>query len=150
MAHARRSGKIMAVGVVDLDNFKPINDTLGHAAGDAVLVEIAQRLRKCLRENDTVARTGGDEFVLLLDGLERAEECDVVMTRLLHDVTQPIRLGADKEALATVSASIGLTLFPQDGADAEVLLRHADQAMYQAKEAGRNRYQLFTVTHDGH
>ncbi|MBF0255951.1 MAG: EAL domain-containing protein, partial [Gammaproteobacteria bacterium] len=146
LAHTRRAGKILAVCLVDLDNFKPINDQHGHAAGDQVLVETAQRLRDCVRDKDTVARIGGDEFVLLLQDLEWVEECDSVLSRLLQRLTQPIRLAEGAEV--AVSASIGLTLFPQDGVEAEVLLRHADQALYQAKQAGRNRYRLFDVAHD--
>lgn len=146
IAHTRRAGKIMAVAVFDLDHFKPINDEFGHAAGDMALVEVARRLRACVRENDTVARSGGDEFVLILQNLEWVEECDALLARILHDVTQPVDLGEGHRA--QLSASIGLTLFPQDPVDPEKLLQHADQAMYQAKQAGRNRYQLFDAAHD--
>ncbi len=145
LAHARRAGKIMAVCVLDLDNFKPINDSLGHAAGDAVLVEVARRLAISLRENDTVARVGGDEFVLLLQNLEWVEECDSILARILKSVVEPCTY---EGKVVTVSASMGITLYPQDNSEADVLLRNADQAMYIAKQSGRNQYRLFDAEHD--
>ncbi|MDP1536372.1 MAG: EAL domain-containing protein [Burkholderiales bacterium] len=145
LAQAERSGKKLAVCYLDLDRFKPINDTLGHAAGDRLLEEVAGRLRDAVRRGDTVARLGGDEFVLLLVNFADMEECAVALLRVLHDVAQPIFI--DDTALA-VTASIGVTLFPDDAADADTLLRHADQALYTAKEAGRNRYHLFDPRHD--
>ena len=145
IAHTRRTGKIMAVCVLDLDNFKPINDSLGHAAGDQVLIEVAQRLSLCVREGDTVARLGGDEFVLLLVNLAWVEECDAILMRMLETVTAPVSYN---DRLVSVSASIGVTLFPQDPVDADLLLRHADHAMYLAKQAGRNQYRLFDAEHD--
>lgn len=145
VAQTRRTGKISAICLLDLDNFKPINDTLGHAAGDKVLMEVARRLTACVREFDTVARLGGDEFVLMLQNLEWVEECDSILMRLLDTVTAPIDLDGRS---AQVSASIGITLFPQDDSPPDALLQHADHAMYQAKRAGRNRYQLFNPEHD--
>ncbi len=145
LAQADRSGKKLAVCYLDLDRFKPINDTLGHAAGDRLLEEVAGRLRDAVRRGDTVARLGGDEFALLLVNLADMEECAVALSRVLQDVTQPTFIDDNK---LTVTASIGVTLFPDDAADADTLLRHADQALYTAKEAGRNRYHLFDPSHD--
>ena len=146
LTQARRSGKLLAVCYLDLDGFKPVNDTFGHEAGDALLVEVASRLKQVLRNGDTVARLGGDEFVLLLSGLDDIGKCQQALDRVLHTIAQPYQLG--KERLANLSASIGVTLYPVDGADADTLLRHADQAMYLAKQAGRHRYHLFDPEHD--
>jgi len=145
LAQAGRSGEKLAVCYLDLDGFKPVNDTWGHATGDRLLEEIAGRLREAVRGGDTVARLGGDEFVLLLANLAGVEECEISLARLLQTVARPIVIDG---AALTVTASIGVTLFPGDGADADTLLRHADQAMYAAKEAGRNRYHLFDPRHD--
>lgn len=145
VAQSRRSGRIMAVALLDLDNFKPINDRFGHEVGDAVLEEIGRRLTASLREGDTAARLGGDEFVLLLLGLEWVEECDAILHRVLAILSQPIVVAGRSHC---VSASIGVTLFPQDNADPDLLLRHADQAMYTAKESGRNGYRFFDAEHD--
>lgn len=144
-AMARQDETLTAVCLLDLDNFKPINDTWGHETGDMILVEIADRLVNALREQDTVARLGGDEFVLLLNGFRNVEEADPLLQRLLQTIAEPIRF--DGQDLA-VCGSIGLTFFPLDDADADTLLRHADQAMYQAKQAGRSRYHLFDLVTD--
>ena len=145
IAQTRRDGTSMAVCYLDLDGFKPINDQFGHESGDRLLVEISRRIKNCLRGNDTIARIGGDEFVLLLLGLKRVEECELALRRLLDVISRPWPIG---EQQVTLSASIGATLFPNDDADADTLLRHADQAMYKAKEAGRNCYHLFDAEHD--
>jgi diguanylate cyclase (GGDEF)-like protein len=130
----------MAICYLDLDGFKPINDTWGHEAGDRLLVEMAERLQSCLRGGDTVARLGGDEFVLLLLDLERIEECENALRRVLDAIAHPVVIGSQ---LVSVSASIGVSVYPFDSQDPDVLLRQADQAMYLAKESGRNRYRLF-------
>ncbi|MEW6165749.1 MAG: EAL domain-containing protein [Pseudomonadota bacterium] len=145
IAQTRRTGTLMAICYLDLDGFKPINDTWGHDAGDRVLVEIANRLKDGLRGGDTVARLGGDEFVLLLLGLSDADECDTAMQRLLGEIARPLTLLPDP---VTVSGSIGLALFPHDDSDPDTLLRHADQAMYAAKQAGKNCYHLFDAEED--
>ncbi len=145
MAQTLRSGALMAVGYLDLDNFKPVNDTYGHEAGDRLLVEVTQRLKACLRGGDTIARLGGDEFVLLLAGLSQIGECELVLDRVVTALTVPCNIGG---ATVKVSASIGITFYPFDDADADTLLRHADQAMYIAKQSGRNRYHLFDAEHD--
>lgn len=145
IARAQRSGRALAVCYLDLDGFKPVNDQYGHAAGDALLIEIAHRLRAILRGEDTLARLGGDEFVLLLTDLARAEECQTALDRVLAAASAPVRVG---EATVQVSASIGVTLYPRDDSDADTLLRHADQAMYLAKSAGKNRYHFFDLDED--
>jgi len=145
LLHSQRRGLGLAVAYLDLDGFKPVNDGHGHAVGDALLVTLAQRMKQALREGDTLARIGGDEFVALLVDLDHALECAPVLGRLLQAAAAPVTVGS---AVMQVSASIGVTLYPHDGADADLLLRHADQAMYLAKQAGRNRYHFFDVARD--
>lgn len=116
------------------------NDLYGHSAGDRLLVDVAQRLKACVRGGDTVSRLGGDEFVLLFSGWRNVHECDLAIARIIATLTRPFKID---EYSIDISASIGVTLYPQDCADADTLLRHADQAMYAAKQAGRNRYHLF-------
>jgi len=140
MAHCRRTGEILAVCLLDLDGFKPVNDQLGHKAGDELLVQLAGRLSQTLRGDDTVARLGGDEFVLLLGNLMSSLEAEEALMRVRKLINMPFTLG---EHTAKVSASIGVTLYPSDGGDADTLLRHADHAMYLAKEAGKNGYHFF-------
>jgi diguanylate cyclase (GGDEF)-like protein/PAS domain S-box-containing protein len=141
IARARRSGRPVAVMFVDIDHFKTVNDTLGHTAGDELLLEMARRLRACVRDDDTVARLGGDEFTIILSELRIAEDAVGVAQKILETVQQPLSLGGMP---LIVTASIGIALHPADGADPESLLRNADSAMYRAKEDGRNTYQLCT------
>ncbi|XLZ70970.1 sensor domain-containing diguanylate cyclase [Massilia sp. SR12] len=136
LAFAARGDALVAVCMMDLDGFKAVNDTLGHEAGDAVLVEVAGRLQQVVRANDTVARLGGDEFVLLLSGLGAVQEAEEVLERALHAVRFPIML--EGGAVARVSASIGLAMYPEDGLLPEELLRRSDAAMYAAKRQGRD------------
>ncbi|WP_265942828.1 EAL domain-containing protein [Dechloromonas sp. A34] len=145
IALSRREKKLMAVSYLDLDGFKPINDRYGHAAGDRLLVEITRRLKGLLRGSDTIARLGGDEFVFLLLGMEGSPQCTATLERILEVIAQPVDLGG---YAVSVSASIGVTLYPLDDGDPDTLLRHADQAMYQAKEAGRNRYHFYDPEQD--
>ncbi len=139
-AQADRARKLLAVCYLDLDGFKAVNDRLGHDAGDRLLIEVAGRLRDSLRAGDTVSRLGGDEFVLLLAGFDAVADCEHAVARLLVLLAAPYALA---EGVATVSASIGVTLYPLDRGDPDELLRHADQAMYLAKQGGRNCYRLF-------
>ncbi len=140
IARARRLGKKLAVCYLDLDGFKPINDQFGHKGGDCMLVEISRRLQAMSRSDDTVARLGGDEFVLLWNGIERESECYHALERILSEISAPMMLDG---VPVSVSVSIGVTLFPDDNVDADSLLRHADHAMYSAKQLGKNRYQMF-------
>lgn len=139
LAHARREECLLAVCYLDLDDFKPVNDTYGHAAGDRLLIAVAGRLTQSVREGDTVARLGGDEFVLLMGNLASREEGEHLLTRLLAAIAEPYAI--DTETTVAVSASIGVIL-SLDHADPDTLLRHADLAMYQAKQAGRNGFRF--------
>lgn len=145
LARAERSKEMMAICYFDLDDFKPVNDTLGHEAGDRLLVQLASRVRACLRESDTIARLGGDEFALLLCGLQSIEECQQTLERLLTAINVPYQIANQG---VCISASIGYTVYPLDSSEADTLLRHADHAMYQAKVGGGSRYHLFDATHD--
>lgn len=145
MAHNHRKGGSVAVVYLDLDGFKAVNDQHGHDMGDQLLVNIAHRLKEVLREGDTLARIGGDEFVVVMVDLENPNDYEIVLNRLLVVAAEPVML--DQQFLR-VSASIGATLYPQDSADADQLMRHADQAMYIAKQAGKNCYHLFDVAKD--
>ena len=140
IAHAERTHGFLAVCYLDLDGFKPVNDRLGHAAGDHLLKEIARRLSQAMRGNDTVARLGGDEFVILFGDLKKPEECTEMLDRLLLEIARPVAIMSD---VAIVTASMGVTIFPEDDCDSDSLLRHADQAMYQAKQLGKSRYCLY-------
>lgn len=141
IARNRRDATSIAVCYIDLDGFKEINDRFGHYAGDQLLIDVANRLTACVRGGDTVARLGGDEFVVLLSGLSSEEECRMALERLLQTVADPYVVGGNEQN--GISASIGVTLFPNDQSDPDMLVRHADHAMYVAKQAGKNRYQLF-------
>jgi len=142
IAQTRRANCLMAVGYLDLDGFKPVNDSFGHEVGDRVLIEIARRMQQALRAGDTVARLGGDEFAFLLLGVKTVEECENTLKRLLAAIAQSSDMDGHRIAL---SASVGVTLFPFDDADPDTLLRHADQAMYLAKQGGKNRYQFHAL-----
>ncbi len=137
---ARRHQKKVALFFIDLDRFKHINDTLGHAAGDQLLVEIAKRVKGCLRRTDTLARLGGDEFTIILTDVEQEEGIGGVAAHVIHEVKKPVRLGENE---TFVGASIGISLFPDDGQTIEVLTKNADLAMYKAKEASGDTYQFF-------
>jgi diguanylate cyclase (GGDEF)-like protein/PAS domain S-box-containing protein len=142
IALALRENKLLAVCYLDLDEFKPINDCAGHDTGDEILVEVAKRVSSTLRMGDTVARMGGDEFALLLVGLDNIEECRATLERLMDFVSQPIKIN---HQIYNISASIGVTFYPQENTDISSLLHQADQAMYQAKKAGRNRYHFYNM-----
>jgi diguanylate cyclase (GGDEF)-like protein/PAS domain S-box-containing protein len=146
---SERRKRSLSVIYLDLDGFKAVNDTYGHNIGDALLVALSQRMRLALREGDSLARFGGDEFVAVLVDLEQPLDCVPVLKRLLLAAAEPLEVEHNAEIVALrVSASIGATIYPKDGADADLLMRHADQAMYMAKQAGKNRYHLFDVAQD--
>jgi diguanylate cyclase (GGDEF)-like protein len=140
LAHAERNHFRLALLFLDLDNFKKINDSLGHATGDILLKEIASRLGECVRDTDTISRQGGDEFVLILNDLPDPDACLPVLVKILNRLQDPFM--ADGNELST-SVSIGIAVYPEDGRDFETLRKKADMAMYRAKEAGRNTYHFF-------
>jgi len=145
IAHARRREELLAVCFLDLDNFKRVNDTYGHEVGDKVLMETAQGIRSVLRAHDTVARIGGDEFVLLLTGLQSRSRIIELMQRVLEMARQPLEIDGKTISL---SASAGVVIFPDIDLSADELLRYADQAMYRAKQQGRNRFIMFDANED--
>ncbi len=145
LAHSQRRRQSVAVLYLDLDGFKDVNDRFGHDCGDQLLVLIANRLKETLRDGDTLARIGGDEFVAVLADINTAHDCEPILTRMLEAASSAAHVGGDT---LQVSASIGVTMYPQDSSDADLLLRHADQAMYMAKQSGRNCYLWFDVQQD--
>jgi len=141
LAQARRYNRRLAVLFVDLDGFKEVNDTLGHDVGDALLKEIAARLRGCLREGDVVGRIGGDEFVVMIEEFSDTDRLQLVAQKLLETVGREVEVRSHR---CRVTSSIGISTFPEDGRDTQTLLRHADSAMYRAKELGKNRYIFYS------
>lgn len=142
LMQAQRSITRAAILFIDLDHFKNINDLLGHTVGDQLLREVAQRLKRCVRESDTVSRQGGDEFIVLLQGLPKRAIVVATAEKILEAFSQPFTVG---NHTLEVTASIGVSVYPDDGVDAETLLRNADTAMYHAKASGRHGYQFFNV-----
>ncbi len=153
LAAAQRQGRTLAMLFLDLDRFKRINDTLGHSFGDRLLQAVSERLKKCLRSTDTiargdpltsadsVARLGGDEFIVTITDIARGEDAAKIAARVLDSLNEPFKL---EEHEVVVTGSIGISLFPHDGADGETLLKNADSAMYHAKDAGRGTYQFYS------
>lgn len=139
---AKRENRHLAVMFLDLDRFKNINDSLGHAVGDALLVQVAKRLRNLLRENDTAARLGGDEFTILIENLETPSYSAVIATKVQNQFKRPFNIFGRK---LHITASIGISLYPEDGITVGNLTKNADAAMYQAKESGRNNYRFYTT-----
>lgn len=146
ITQARRSGGMVGVMFIDLDHFKRVNDTYGHDQGDELLKHVAQALRRCVRAGDTVARQGGDEFTVLLPDLTEADDAAVIAGKIVEELDVPL-VGAGGQELHA-SASIGMAVFPRDGASADALVRHADVAMYKVKTSGRNAYRFFTTEMD--
>jgi diguanylate cyclase (GGDEF)-like protein/PAS domain S-box-containing protein len=142
IAQAPRRGKKIALLFLDLDGFKGINDSLGHPVGDKLLQSVARRLVNCVRGADTVSRQGGDEFVVLLSDVERSVDVGVTASRMLKTLAEPHSIDQHD---VSVSASIGVSVYPEDGKDTETLIKNADTAMYRAKENGRQNYQFFQI-----
>ncbi|MFT5813001.1 MAG: diguanylate cyclase (GGDEF)-like protein, partial [Psychroserpens sp.] len=145
MKHCQRRNQSLAVAFMDLDGFKAVNDRHGHNVGDELIVELAKRMREALREGDTLARIGGDEFIAVMVDFENNEHSEPALKRLLKAASDPVYLG---DAVIQVSMSIGVSLYPQENVDKDLLIRHADQAMYVAKQAGKNRYHFFDTAQD--
>jgi diguanylate cyclase (GGDEF)-like protein len=140
VAKARRDKTCMAVMFLDLDNFKPVNDNLGHDIGDLLLKQVARRLQGSVRASDTVARIGGDEFVVLLPSIEQDQDAIVVAEKILHALKQPFAVSGHD---LNISGSLGIATYPEHGDDEKLLLINADIAMYHAKKEGRNDYRFF-------
>lgn len=145
MANCQRHSQMLAVLFLDLDGFKAVNDKYGHDAGDELLIAVTHHMRAALREGDTLARMGGDEFVVVLTNLSNLHDCLQLVNRVLAACAQPIPVQGN---VLAVTASIGVTLYPSDEADVDQLLRHADHAMYEAKRSGKNRFYLFDAVQD--
>ena len=140
---ARRSGQALSLLFIDLDRFKEINDTLGHSKGDALLVEAARRISRCVRDTDTVARLGGDEFMIILPKLGDSLRVETIAQHIIQELSNPFQFEND-EMSYYISASIGITLYSDEAADAESMMKQVDQALYAAKSAGRSRFSYFT------
>lgn len=136
----RRKGTPLALFFLDLDGFKKINDSLGHDAGDLLLQEVALRLKKYMRESDTVSRLGGDEFTIIIDGYSEVNDIIIVVNKILKELSAPFKIG---ERFVYITASIGISIYPEDGHDIQELIKNADTAMYAAKEKGKNRYEFY-------
>jgi len=145
VAHSKRTQTLLAICFLDLDDFKPVNDTYGHNVGDLLLIEVSERIKNNIRIEDTVSRQGGDEFTLLLSDFNQSHECEILLQRIIKALSQPYII---EDQHINISASIGTTIYPLDDSDIDTLIRHADQAMYHSKLAGKNRYHLFNATHD--
>lgn len=140
LAHAKRNNKKLAVMLADLDHFKNINDAMGHSVGDKLLQEVGKRLTKSLRKTDTVARMGGDEFLLLFPDISKSEAVTRLAKKILESMRKPFMLDGRK---IYITASIGISIFPKDGAVPNTLIKRADMAMYKAKENGRNNFRYY-------
>jgi len=145
VAHSNRTDSMLAICFLDLDDFKPINDNFGHDVGDLLLIEVANRLRITIREEDTASRQGGDEFTLLLRDIESFAQCEQLLNRIRESLAQPYIING---VIHNMSISLGSTIYPLDKTDLDTLLRHADQAMYQAKLAGKDQLKLFNALDD--
>ncbi|WP_152426648.1 putative bifunctional diguanylate cyclase/phosphodiesterase [Paramagnetospirillum caucaseum] len=141
LTHARRDGSLLALVFIDLDHFKVVNDTLGHRVGDELVRAVARRIAASVREGDTVARIGGDEFVVLLCAPESEDVVAEIVTRLIAEVSRPVMVEGHE---LCVGCSVGIALYPRDGGDSATLLMHADAAMYRAKDSGRSTFHFFT------
>jgi diguanylate cyclase (GGDEF)-like protein len=145
IAHSQRTNTQLAICFLDIDNFKPINDGFGHEVGDKLLIKVAKRISSSIRKEDTVSRQGGDEFAILLGGIRSLSEFEQSIDRVYHSITQPYVIDGVRHKM---TMSIGVTLYPSDDGDIDTLIRHADKAMYEAKLAGKHRYQLFNAQDD--
>ena len=145
LLHCQRNNKSVAIVFIDFDGFKAVNDTHGHAVGDRLLITMSHRMKQALREGDTLARIGGDEFVAVLTDLDKINSCKPLLDRLLLAASAPVFV---ENIMLNITASLGVTIYPEDNVNADMLLRHADQAMYEAKGMGKNRYHLFDIEQD--
>jgi diguanylate cyclase (GGDEF)-like protein len=142
LVQSKRSGTMLALFFLDIDNFKEINDTLGHEVGDAILIAFTNRIQSVMREEDTVSRLGGDEFTVIMQDLKNPEDASLLATKMIDSLLAPIRI---KENALHITTSIGISLYPNDSQSAEELLIFADKAMYKAKGGGGNRYYFHSL-----
>lgn len=142
LTNAHRHNQPVTLMYLDLDRFKEVNDTLGHDMGDILLKEVAERLMKCVRADDIVARMGGDEFTVILNNVNHQINTERITQSILNKLTEPFNLGGE---VVYISASIGISVYPANGTEVDALLKNADQAMYFAKQSGRNRYHYFNI-----
>jgi diguanylate cyclase (GGDEF)-like protein len=140
VARAKRQEGMLAVLFIDLDEFKNINDKLGHSVGDLMLLSVAKRLTECIRESDIVARMGGDEFTIILDDVNSVDDTAMVAEKILEAMSVPFVLEGNK---ISITASIGISVYPNDSSDKDALMKNSDTAMYMAKEKGKNNYRFF-------
>nr|WP_259397328.1 EAL domain-containing protein [Shewanella sp. SG41-4] len=145
MRRSQRQNSLIAVAFLDLDRFKKVNDSYGHSIGDELLIVVSTRMKEALRNEDTLARIGGDEFVAVMENITSVADCEPILERMLRAASDPVDIDGIR---LDVSASIGVAIYPEDGADADQLMRNADQAMYVAKQQGKNRYHLFDSVHN--
>jgi two-component system, cell cycle response regulator len=143
MARSKRLQQPLGLMLLDLDRFKAVNDTMGHSVGDQLLKAVADRLQACVREVDTVARMGGDEFTIILEGLSSESDISIIAQRITNSLAEPFELNDHK---ASIGVSIGITVYPSDDHEIDELLKHADAAMYRAKQQGGNSFQFYTPT----
>jgi diguanylate cyclase (GGDEF)-like protein len=143
MARSKRLQQPLGLMLLDLDRFKAVNDTMGHSVGDQLLKAVADRLQACIREVDTVARMGGDEFTIILEGLSSDSDISIVAQRITNSLAEPFQM---KDHTASIGVSIGITVYPSDDHEIDELLKHADAAMYRAKQQGGSSFQFHTVT----
>ena len=139
-AHAERNRKKVGIMILDLDHFKTVNDTLGHAFGDGLLMAVAERFREIVRKGDTVARVGGDEFLFIVSDIAAREDASIVAMKILETFRIPLVIDGRQ---ISVTPSMGIAVFPDDGSDMDTLVIKADKAMYEAKKTGRNRFEYF-------
>jgi diguanylate cyclase (GGDEF)-like protein len=139
LKQSKRYGRKFALLFIDLDGFKSVNDTLGHDAGDELLKKTGKRIVDCVREADTVARIGGDEFTVILSSITSVDDAQTVAQKIINTLSTPFKI---KDQEAQIGASIGISAYPDNGMDAEILLKNADDAMYRAKNSGKNDYRL--------
>ncbi len=139
ITRTRRNNKDFALMYLDLDHFKPVNDEYGHEMGDRVLCEVSERLASCIRDSDTVARIGGDEFAVVIEELKSAWNAEIVANKIIKSISEPIRI---EETTAKLGVSIGIAIYPSDGSNVDELMSRADSAMYEAKRAGKSTYRF--------
>jgi diguanylate cyclase (GGDEF)-like protein len=142
LSWAKRASQQVAILFMDLDGFKSVNDTFGHSKGDQLLQEAAERLQDCMRESDTVARSGGDEFTIILENVAQAEDVVLVAKKIIACFQEPFFVDGNSTRITT---SIGISLYPQDGEDGEILLKNADKAMYNAKSRGKDGFTFYST-----